>query len=672
MQKNKKGKGTVFRKKEVDSIQKKIQLILVEVVSISMILLGIVACILNFYSTYDMLKTSMDEMSQIVADRVEWEITSYENIIRELGCVARLSNENSSIEEKQDLIQQKVEQYGFVRGKLINVNGIAEIDGTDYNDREYFKRALAGETYFSEPLVSKTDGKISLMAAAPIWKDGVSGSTIVGVLMVVLPTDTLDDIMKDVNISKNSGAFIINKEGDTVAHNNGEMVQSQNNNIENAKTDSSYKKIASLEKKMIAGEDGVGTYWENGSLKFLSYSPIDNTDGWSVGVNAPIMDFFGDLIFCIISVVILVVAAIFVASMLAVKVGKQIGEPIRLCAERLNKVMEGDLQSEIPMSDSKDETAILASSTKGIIDGLNAIIGDITNILSKMSEGDFTVHSSAEKYYVGDFAEILTSVRGINRSLNSVLLSIREAADQVSAGSEQMAEGAQSLAEGATEQAGAVEELLATISDTTDKVEKNAQEADNTSKEALKIEQAAQDSTQNMQEVTNAMERISNASKEIENIILSIESIASQTNLLALNASIEAARAGEAGRGFAVVANEIGQLANESAKAVDDTRKLIGTALNEVESGNVIVANTISVLMGVINSIEGVVQSVGEVAESSRRQSASMEEINKGIEQISSVVEANSATAEESSATSEELSAQAAQLKEQVGRFQFR
>lgn len=672
MQRSKAEKKFSFSVKHADSIQKKIQFTMVRVVAIGMVVLGIVACILNFYSTYEMLRTTMNELSKLVADRVEWEITAYKNIVQELGCVSRFSSDAYTIEDKQEIISQKVQGYGFIRGRLINTEGIAEIDNTDFSDRDFFQHAIKGEVYFSEPTLSPTDGKIRLYAAAPVWENGVANTTITGVIMVVLPLDMLNNIAKDIEISENANAYILNKEGTTIAHTLIERVEIAENTIQDAKTDSSLRKIASLEEKMIAGEDGFGTYTYGGVVKMLSYSPVKNSDGWSVAVNAPIMDFFGKLVFSIFAMIVIVIITIVVASSVAVQTGKKIGEPIRLCANRLNQILEGDLQSEIPVIDTKDEVAILADTTKGIVDGLNAIIGDIKYLLSSMADGDFSIHTKAEQHYIGDFEEILLSVRRIHSSLNGTLLSIREAADQVSAGSDQMAEGAQSLAEGATDQAGAVQELLATISDTTAKVEQNAEEAVEASKEAMQIEKSAQDSTKNMQEVTNAMERISTASKEIENIILTIENIASQTNLLALNASIEAARAGEAGRGFAVVASEIGQLANESAKAVEDTRKLIGTALSEVSDGNGIVENTVAVLMDVINGIEEIVQSIEGVAESSKQQAVAMEEINKGIEQISVVVEANSATAEESSATSEELSAQAAQLKEQVERFKFK
>lgn len=658
--------------KNADTVQKKIQLALVLSVTICMVTLGIVSCCLNFYSTYTSMKTSMSEMATLIASRVEWEMQSYLNIAREIGSTARLASDSYTVEEKQALIDQKVEAYGFVRGKLIGTDGIAKIDGTDYSEREYFKKAMQGEPYFTEPLVAKTDGKISLIVAAPLWENGVPDTKVAGVIFVVLPTETLNEIMQDVKISDNSSAYIINKAGKTVAHKDSAMVEQQTNTIELAKTDSSLQNVAALEEKMLKGGNDSSMYMHQGKLRFMAYAPVGNTDGWSISVNAPAMDFFRDTVTGIVMTMILVIVAIILATIIAKKIGRSIGTPISQCAERLNLMMEGDLQSEVPVINTKDETALLAQSTAGIVQGMNTIIGDIKYLLSSMAQGDFAITSGAKESYVGDYAAILTAMRDINHSLNRTLLSIKDAADQVAAGSDQMAEGAQSLATGATEQAGAVEELLATVTDTTEKVLHNANETQKTCAAAKEIGRDAQESTKSMEEMTSAMERISGASKEIGNIIQTIEDIAEQTNLLSLNAAIEAARAGEAGRGFAVVASEIGQLARQSASAVDNTRKLIETALQEVESGSDIVESTAGMLERVIGGIEDIVTSIEGVSEQSVKQAETMEEINKGIEQISTVVESNSATAEESSATSEELSAQATQLKAQVAQFKFK
>lgn len=656
--------------KNADSIQKKIQLALIIVVAVSTLVLGVVSCVLNFSSTFATLKMSMNEMSSIAAGRIEWELNTYKNIAKELGCIARIANMDYTPEQKQEIVDQKIEEYDLTGGGIIGADGTGQMDGIDYSSEEYFQKAMQSQLYLTEPVKSE-DGSQNLIVAAPVWAGGLPNTSVVGVVYITFSVDVLNEIVDDINVSDNSGAYIIGKTGSTVAHTTRSSVENRNNTIENAKTNTALKPIADLEQKMLNGEDGFGTYTYNRATKFLSYSPIPDTDGWSLGVMAPIMDFMGDTTLGIILTIVIMLVAIIVASAIAIKVGKSIGNPIRLCTERIQMITKGDLQTQVPQIESNDETGILAAATMEIVDSLKAIIDDINFLLASMSTGDFTVTSKAAGNYVGDFKDILESMRKIKHVLGDTLSSIQDAAEQVSAGSEQMAEGAQSLAEGATDQAAAVEELLATISDTTDKVTSNAQVAIETSQEARKIGTEAQQSSKSMEDMNNAMARIDNASKEIGNIIKTIESIASQTNLLSLNAAIEAARAGEAGKGFAVVADEIRQLANQSAEAVEDTQKLVETAVSEVKTGNNIVTVTTQSLEDVIQGIEQIVIKIENVAESSQQQAEAMDDINKGIEQISTVVETNSATAEESSATSEELSAQAAQLKQQAGMFRF-
>jgi len=672
-QKNKKVPGILhlFNISNAVSVQAKVQKVVILMVSLSMLVLGIVSCWLNYSSTMATLEQSMNETSDIAASRVEWQITAYKNVIQELGRTARLSNDSYTIEQKQEIIDEKVNNYNFIRGKLINTDGIAEIDGTDYSERNYFIRALKGETNISEPLVAKTDGKISLIVAAPVWEGGVPDTEVVGVVFFSIDPNTLNDILKSINVSKNSGAYIINGSGTTVAHTTDGMVESQNNTIENAKTDSKLAGIAAIEKKMVAGESGYDTYHYGGKTKLISYAPIAGADNWSIAINAPTSDFIGDTVIGIIITIVIAIFFIILASTLSVKIGKSIGDPIKECSTRINLLLEGDLTSPVPVITTKDEVHILAESTTGIVDGLRSIIEDIKYLLGSMAKGDLTVISPIHDKYIGDYAEILQSLANIKRNLSDTMISIREASEQVSAGSTQMAASAQTLAEGATDQAGAVEELTATVEAVTTTAEQSAGEAQVLYDDVLKSAKEAQDGGTAMSDLTQAMERINTTSREIADIIETIEDIASQTNLLSLNASIEAARAGESGRGFAVVADQIGKLAANSAQSAVDTKELINKALSEVEKGNSITERTVEVFNHVVESMQEFAKSTQVSKENSESQAEMLKQVEAGIEQISQVVQDDSAAAEETSATSEELSAQAEHLQNMIEQFKI-
>ena len=346
-------------------------------------------------------------------------------------------------------------------------------------------------------------------------------------------------------------------------------------------------------------------------------------------------------------------------------------EPIEQVEMAAEKLKNGELDIEITY-ESEDEFGQLIQTFKSASDTLHDIIQDAGYLLGEMAEGNFDIRTRIEEKYVGDFHNLILSMRKLNRQLDNTLKHINEASVQVEAGSMQLAESAQALAEGATDQAGAVQELTATIENVTSLAVESAEGSQNAYHMIVKSEEHAQKSQEDLKQLIVAMQRINDTSKEIQNIIVDIEDIAAQTNLLSLNASIEAARAGEAGRGFAVVADQIGKLASDSAQSAVNTKELLQKSLIEVQHGNEITDKTVAVLKEILDSMENFAKAARESSEASQSQAEMLKQIELGIEQISSVVESNSASAEETSATSEELSAQSISLKELVERFTLR
>lgn len=374
--------------------------------------------------------------------------------------------------------------------------------------------------------------------------------------------------------------------------------------------------------------------------------------------------------------VIIMIAVIILSILSGRRYGNQIADgiskPLQQISERLKTFAEGDLDSEFPEHDAKDEVAEMIETAREMADNLNVIISDSGRLLNEMADGNFAIATDHEERYTGKFNDLLVGLRNMNRKINESLRQVEETAEQVSLGSGNMAEAAQSLAEGATEQAGAVEELQATIADITANVEHTAADLQKSHADARKYADDAHHSREQMHAMVEAMQRISESSMKIENIISELEDIASQTNLLSLNASIEAARAGEAGKGFAVVADQIRKLAEQSAASAVSTRELIEGSIHDVEDGNKAVALVSETLDEVIKGINAIADTSKSLSESSQSQATAMEQAEQGVNQISEVVQSNSAMAQETSATSEELSAQAETLDNLVKQFTLR
>lgn len=655
---------------QIKTIKVKILLSMSLTVAIALAILGGVSSYLNYFSSVELLEQTMMEMAEVASERVEQELTAYKNVAIDAGAIARLSDPDEDVQTKKDIIDQRAAKHGFARGNIIGTDGISIFDGKDYSDRKYVQEALKGNTYVSEPLLSKITGELSIMVAAPLWEGGNSDSKIAGVVYFVPPETFLNDIVSKIQISEHGAAYAINAEGVTIADNTMDTIMTQNIEQE-AKSDSSLRELAVIHGKMRQGEKGVGSYRINGTMKFSGYAPIAGTDGWSIGITAPQSDFMNSTYFSIIITVLILLVSVAVASLIAFRLAVGIGTPVRLCASRLKGLSQGDLKSEVPRVLRNDELGLLAEATDTIVHTMQGIILDIDWGLGEMASGNFTADSGAKELYIGDFQSLAASMYRIMDRLTQTLLRIRQSSEQVSAGSGQVSAGAQALAQGTTEQASSVEELAATINEISEQVQRTAGNAAAAREKTEQTGAAVETSNRQMHDMISAMDEISAKSSEIGKIIKTIEDIAFQTNILALNAAVEAARAGTAGKGFAVVADEVRNLAGKSAEASKGTASLIDGTVAAVEKGTKLAYETAKSLSRVVESTDETVRMVEEIANAADGQAGAIAQVTQGIDQISSVVQTNSATAEESAAASEELSGQAEMLKELVDQFKL-
>ncbi len=632
---------------------------------LSMAIVGGVVSVLMYDSSISTLKQTISETSSTAAGYVEQNIQKYETLLLEISKLTRLVSADYSHEDKGKILDDKKTIYGFDAAGYAGIDGMAYPANADITKRDFFIAAMQGKPYTSEPFYSDVYQKMIMVISAPVFKDKV----VDGVVYIMFNADFLSNITNSIKTGETGTAFIIDDLGTTIAHPDNELVIKADNVIENAKTNPALQSLADIEKKMIKGETGVGSYTYEGVDKVISYAPLGSR-GWSIGITANISEFLDSTQTAITITIVLVILALIIGIVVSTILANSISKPIKQCVDRITLLSEGDLKSEELSIHTKDETFVLAQSTNVVIQKLRAVVGDISNILTNVAMGNLTVERQFE--YEKDFLPIQTAQDNILESLNRTLESIEVSAEQVSSGSNQVSNGAQSLAQGATEQASAVEELSASIADMRNRFKTTGESIKKADSDTDVAESELEKTNSQMHNLMNEINEVNNKSSEIGKIIKTIEDIAFQTNILALNAAVEAARAGNSGKGFAVVADEVRNLAAKSAAAAKDTTALIESTVSSVSLVAKNAQDTVVTMDNITKLTKDLAANLRMISRSTEEEVMSIEQIVTGIEQISTVVQANSATSQESAAASQELSTQASVLKQSILQFKLK
>jgi len=359
-----------------NKIQEMIKGSMLTIIIAAFVLVTLASIVVQYITVKNIVQHNIENEANIATERIEWAIEAYKNIAEDIGTIPILSDPGASLKLKEEILEAKSKEYGLVRCKTVNLDGSSDMDDQYRGNRVYFDHAIQGETYFSDPIIAKTDGNLTLIAAAPIWKDGIYGGEVTGVVFCSIDPNLLSSIVSRVGKDEKISVRVINSEGTIVASQNLDEVKQQVNYIKRAEADSYFEDFAEIDRAALRGETGLVTVWDGIFAEFYNISEIKGTPGWKYIISVSLSDYLQQFWLLIGCLFIFIVVLCFVITKKSEKIAIRVGEPLVDIADRLKKAAEGDLSTEILTFGDTEEVKTISSAARDLVKRLEFMISD--------------------------------------------------------------------------------------------------------------------------------------------------------------------------------------------------------------------------------------------------------------------------------------------------------
>lgn len=341
--------------------------------------------------------------------------------------------------------------------------------------------------------------------------------------------------------------------------------------------------------------------------------------------------------------------------------------PIIKVSEQLTDFAEGKLDSKLELDEDESEVGNMVKSINFMKQNHISIIKEISDILTKMGNGDFKVKVYQD--YVGEYNRIKKALHNIIAEMGYTVGVIKTVTKEVDASAGQLTCVAEDLAVASAQQVEHILDFANRMTHIGQEIETNEKEAEEVVK-SYQLSNSTLVATQmNITEMINAMHDIEECASQVSEVTAILDAVSYEVSEMQTYIGDRISEAIEKDEDMAAAINQMALVASQIQNALEKSIEFSQKISRAVENGIRIAADSNECVTDVLMSDEETTARMNGLVEKLKQETEGISGIRADIENVVTMIDYNSTISQEAAAVNQEQKAQVESLVELMNKF---